>query len=148
MDKKELQVELGLRLGEISRRWRMALDSRLRAIGLTQAKWITLFHLQRLGDGQLQKELAQSIGIEGPTLVRVLDSLEHLGYIERREAPHDRRGKTIYLTAPGTAILRETQPISDELREQMLNDIPPADMRTCIHLFDRIMDNIRRLPKT
>src|SRR2546423_13052815 len=48
--------------------------------------------------GLSQRELAERMDIEGPTLVRHLDRLEKEGLIERRRDPHDRRGARITRT--------------------------------------------------
>ena len=77
-------------LGEVSRDWRRRLDERLKPLGLSQAKWRALLHLS-FGDGISQRELSERIGIEGPTLVGLLDRLAKDGYIERRESRDDRR---------------------------------------------------------
>ena len=40
--------------------------------------------MQRDGDGMVQKELAQFMGVEAPTLVRLLDRLAAEGFVVRR----------------------------------------------------------------
>jgi DNA-binding MarR family transcriptional regulator len=62
---------------------------------LSQAKWRTLAHLSR---GHLtQCDLAQRLGIEEPTLARLLGKLEQDRWIKRESAIHDRRCKTVHL---------------------------------------------------
>jgi MarR family transcriptional regulator for hemolysin len=43
---------------------------------MTEATWRPLVYVARLGAGVRQKELAIALGIEGPSLVRLLDGLE------------------------------------------------------------------------
>ena len=88
----------GFRLGRLSRWWRGQIDERLRPQGLTQARWIVLVNLRRGGEGMQQKDLARFVGVEGPTLVRVLDYLEGENLIERRADTSDRRAKSVHLT--------------------------------------------------
>ncbi|MFC7692871.1 MarR family transcriptional regulator [Paeniroseomonas aquatica] len=73
-----------------------------RRFGLTEARWLALLALARGGDGMTQKDLAQRLLIEGPTLVRTLDWLERQGLVERRESTQDRRAKTLHLTVQAT----------------------------------------------
>ena len=77
----------GLELGLLARWWRSKLDERLRPLGLSQARWTALWHLARGGDGLTQKQLARAVGVEGPSMVRVLDALERDGLVERRQPP-------------------------------------------------------------
>jgi len=78
-------IDFGFRVARVARRLRQAVDAELRAYGLTEATWRPLAYVGRLGDGVRQKELATALAIEGPSLVRLLDSLERRGLIERRE---------------------------------------------------------------
>ncbi len=66
----------GPSLLELSNRWRRAIDAELRPLGLSQATWRTLVFVSRSGTGYLQKDLACRLGIEGPSLVPLLDALE------------------------------------------------------------------------
>ena len=73
--------QFAIELGRVSRQWRKRLDERLKHTGLTQARWMVLLHLSRTGP-MSQRELAETVGIEGPTLVRMLKTLEDAGYVE------------------------------------------------------------------
>ena len=87
IDRSTLLYDLGL----LTRRWRQVLDAEFQSAGLTDATWRPLLHLHLLGDGVRQKDLAASIGIEGPSLVRLIDTLVMKGLIQRSEDGTDRR---------------------------------------------------------
>ena len=70
------QEQFGLRLGLVARLWRAEIDRRLATFGLTESRWLTLLHLSRLPQAATQRELAEAVGVRGPTLVRALDRLE------------------------------------------------------------------------
>ena len=72
-DKFDPRDQFGFRLGRLARFWRARLDEKMRPHGLTQARWVVMVHLRRGGNGFKQKELADFVGIEGPTLVHILD---------------------------------------------------------------------------
>jgi MarR family transcriptional regulator for hemolysin len=75
------------------------LDRRLAAAGGSLSTWIVL---REALEGDLsQRELAERMGIEGPTLVRHLDRLEAGGLIERRRDTQDRRVIRIMVTPAG-----------------------------------------------
>ena len=139
-----LTQEFGLKLVEMAHRWRRVLDERMRPFGLSQSSWRTLFHAARMGGGILQKDLAIAIGIEGPSLVRLLDNLEKDGLIVRRAAANDRRGKTVHLTTKGQARQRELARVADDVRGELLEGIPAAELVTCMEVFERIRSNAER----
>ena len=89
---------IGFRIARLPHLWRSILDRRLAPLGLTQTRWVTLYHLWRMGEGHPQCDLARAIGVEAPSLVRTLGQLEEQGLVERRACDNDRRSKRIYLS--------------------------------------------------
>lgn len=125
-------------LAEVSRCWRAKLNERLRPLGLSQSRWMVLLHLSKRGDGVVQKALAEWMGIEGPTLVRILDRMHEDGWIERRESATDRRAKTVHLTRQSRAILEKINEVASGLRNELLADIPQVDIDTCMRVLLQI----------
>jgi MarR family transcriptional regulator for hemolysin len=130
--------EFGFRVARIARRLRQAVDSELGAYGLTEATWRPLAYVGRLGEGVRQRELAAALGIEGPSLVRLLDNLERRGLIERREQRGDRRVRGIYLTPPGRELQRRVLRISDNIQRRLLAAADPHDLEACDRVFSII----------
>lgn len=129
-------------LARLSRRWRTVLDERLRHTGLTQARWSTLMFLSRAGGRITQSELASQAGIEGPTLVRLLDALERQGLVERVPVEGDRRAKHVQLTRGADAMLADISGIAAELRREILAGVPPEDLATCLRVFRHIRERL------
>jgi len=136
---RALRESFALELTRLARFWRAKLDERLRPIGLTQAKWVTLFHLSQGGDDLQQKDLASQMGIEGPTLVRLLDALEGQQLIERRPDPGDRRANRVHLTAAAERLMGDLRARAVELRNEVLAEVSDEDLRVCVRVFDKIM---------
>ncbi len=118
-------------LARIARRLRQAVDAELRVLGLTEATWRPLVHVRRLGDGVRQKELAASLSIEGPSLVRLLDNLERRGLIERREDETDRRARGIHLTRAGRDLAVRAARVGVSIQKRMLATVPAKDLEAC-----------------
>ena len=133
-----LQWRLGRAIGHISRRWRSRLDARMAGFGLTEARWLPLLALARWGDGVTQKDLAASLGVEGPTLVRTLDWLEREGMVERRSLPADRRAKTVHLTPRAAALYQGIEREAAAIRAEILDGVTEAEIETCLRVLDRI----------
>jgi MarR family transcriptional regulator for hemolysin len=139
------QEQLGMAIGEVSRSWRAKLDERLRPLGLSQSRWLVLLHLSKRGDGVVQKDLAKWLGIEGPTLVRILDRMSADGWIERRESVSDRRAKTVHLTAQAHAVIQQINKVAAQLRGELLADIPAADIEACMRVLQQIKHTAERV---
>lgn len=131
-------IDFGFRVARIARRLRQTVDAELRAYGLTEATWRPLAYVGRLGDGVRQKELATALAIEGPSLVRLLDSLERRGLIERREEETDRRARGIHLTRAGRHLAARVAKVGTEIQARLLASVPPAELETCLSVLDSI----------
>src|SRR5215475_9566141 len=129
--RKAPRLDFGYRVSRISRRLRQAVDGELAAFGLTEATWRPLAYVGLLGEGVRQRELAAALGIEGPSLVRLLDNLERRGFIERRV-----RG--IYLTVAGRELQRRVLRVSETIQRRLLASVPQADLKVCARVFDII----------
>jgi MarR family transcriptional regulator for hemolysin len=127
-----------------ARAWRLKLDERLKPMGLSQAKWRTLLHLSIAPGVLTQAEIAARLGIEEPTLVTLLHRLENDGWVRRRSSPHDRRCKVVHLGQRAQRVITQINAAADELRHELLADIPTPDLRTCIKVLARIRDKAEK----
>lgn len=131
-------------LFNVRNRIRFAIDDAFRPLGITDATWRTLYYLEQTGSGVNQKQLAEVMGIEGPSLVRLLDSLESRDLIERRPSETDRRAKSVNLTRGGEKLLVDLHRISDSVRKDLLAEVSDEDLDTCIAVFSHISAKLDR----
>nr|WP_298415833.1 transcriptional regulator SlyA [uncultured Halomonas sp.] len=136
---------IGFKLSRVPRLWRAVLDERLAPLGLTQTRWVTLYHLWHMGGGQAQCDLARAIGVEAPSLVRTLDQLTEQGLIERRPCNDDRRTKRIFLTSKADPLLERIDAIVMEARGEMLSGITEEEVALFEDLLARIEKNGLRI---
>ena len=143
------RTNLIFRLGLLTRRWRQVLDSEFQSVGLTDATWRPLLHLHLLGDGVRQKDLAASIGIEGPSLVRLIDTLVIKGLIQRLEDGTDRRAKQLCLTPEGQLVVARIREIVTILDNELLSPFSDSEVarfeQFILTLETRVNDLRRRV---
>lgn len=135
-----LRDEFGIVLFSTARAWRTKLDRRLRPLKLSQGKWRTLLHLSQGGDKLTQKEIAERMGIEEPTLAGLLNRLEGDGWVKREESPDDRRCKIVHLQRRSKPVLAEIFSAAHDLRDELLEDVPPRDLEICMRVLTRIRE--------
>lgn len=126
----------------VARRWRNLMNEELRAVGQSQARWGTLYWIKVFGDSVNQTALADRIGVEQPTLGRVLRDLEAEGLIERLPGKGDRRAKVIQLTDAAQPVMREIERIQETVRTKLLAGISARDLSTCMAVFAKILVNM------
>lgn len=118
-----------------------AFNEALAAQGGSIPIWLILNGL-KTEQRRTQLELARAIGIEGPTLTRHLDGLEHAGLVERRRDLVDRRAVQVQLTRTGHALhgrlLRAVIAFNQRLRTGVSSD----DVETLRRVLTQLRDNV------
>lgn len=115
---KERELTRGML--RIARIYRKEVNRSLTSYGISDAQAVPVLHIARFGGGIRQTVLAEEIGIEGPSLVRLLDQLCLHGLVERHDDSRDRRAKTLHLTAAGEALAVRVEAALEELRGRLL----------------------------
>lgn len=141
-------TEFGFLVARLARRLRQAVDAELSQLGLTEATWRPLVYMRRLGDGVRQKELATALSIEGPSLVRLLDSLERRGLIERREDENDRRARGLHLTRAGRELAVRAAKAGNAIQTRLLSSVPTADLEACERVLGTLGRELEERPET
>lgn len=144
--RSELQLNLGGKLVKLARLYRREIDKRLTVFGVSDATAIPVMLIGRLGDGVRQIALAEEMGVEGPSLVRLLDQLSRAGLIERRDDPDDRRAKALHLTAAGARLAHEVESALVDIRMALFAGISEEDMVACIRVFDALEQTLHGSP--
>jgi MarR family transcriptional regulator for hemolysin len=82
-----------------------------------------------------QVVLATCVGIEGPSLVRLIDQLEGMELVIRKDDPTDRRAKGLWLTPEGEKLASRMEDVLDELRGKILANVDPADIEAAVRVL-------------
>ena len=122
----------------LTRQWRRLVEEQLAASGLTDATWTPLIHLRAWGDGVTQKELAERVGLDSSSLVRLLDILEGKSLVERRADPADRRSKRIFLTTEGHAAVDSIRATMLQAELSMLQDLSDDEVEAMLGGVNKI----------
>ncbi len=99
----------------------------------------------RSGGGIRQVALAQQLGMEGPSLVRLLDKLAAQGLLRRQADSSDRRANQLWLTDAGQALVGQIEIRLDALRAQVLGALSDADVQVVLTLWEQIAQAHARL---
>ncbi|MBP1850768.1 MarR family winged helix-turn-helix transcriptional regulator [Rhizobium halophytocola] len=137
MSRQELQRDVIYELTGFTRKLRARFDAIVAEKGLTLAR-ARLLHSVSQTDAMTQRELAAVLDIETPTLVRLLDSMEQQGLIERRICETDRRIKQISLTEDGMVSAAKTNVLIADFRADMMRELSDKELATLRRLTQRM----------
>ncbi|MGI4748271.1 MAG: MarR family winged helix-turn-helix transcriptional regulator [Janthinobacterium lividum] len=138
-------IGFGRRLLRLGTAWRRELDQQLRRYGLTDASWRPILLLGNLETPIRQGDLVRMLDMDGPSLARLLETLERDGLVERVEDPADRRSKLVSIGAPGRAIHTHVHALATALGKKLLAGIDTDELAICHTVFDRIEQTLRRI---
>ena len=140
---QELRRTLGFLLHETSRvvRRRFMQHARETGLGLNRSEASVLVHVFH-APGLSQAALANSLDIDTISVVRLIDSLQAAGLIERRLHATDRRVRTLWLTGDGQARVVEIKAITGLVRTQALAGIPAGRYEELLDMLATIRANL------
>jgi MarR family transcriptional regulator, organic hydroperoxide resistance regulator len=88
--------------------------------------------------------LAQRSSLSKSTLTSMLDRLEAMGYIRRRQSEADRRVILIARTDKDRALEKAYRKVSEEMTELYYDGLSDAEIRSFERTLARILDNLLR----
>lgn len=138
---KPLNEQFSESLFLITHAWRTELDRRLRPLGFSHSRWLLLLHLSR-NDGCTHRELAESMGIEAATLVKLVDHMEKEGLLKRCASETDRRVKHLRLSAEGKKVVENIRSYATDLRKEVLSGLSPAEIKTALDVLNNIRSKL------
>ena len=142
MKKFDYENSIGLVVYSASKIFQKAFDLELRnkiGITITQSKIIFTLYLH---SGLTQRELADKIGVESPTLVPIIDKMEEDGYVQRKLDPQDRRIKRVYTTSKTDLLWDSMMECATQLRKVSTKEVSEQEIKSALEVIKKITENL------
>jgi MarR family transcriptional regulator for hemolysin len=128
-------------MGRVHRLCRDAVTIAVEPLGLTQSRWTALVHINALGEGVTQLALANSLGIEMPSLTRTIKQLEEQQLITRHVDENDKRSKRLYFTAHGRKVHASLQQKLADVKQQLYQTLTHQQLNEVAHILVQLEQN-------
>ena len=136
-------IQLTAAMTQASRAYKSMADKVASEYSLSQATALPVLILGRLGqDGVRPGMLADALGLEPSSLVRVIDLLIDSGLVERHDDPQDRRARILQLTEDGKTRAAQMEEALIPFRRSVFAGLDPADIDTCLRVLTSIQCRI------
>jgi MarR family transcriptional regulator, transcriptional regulator for hemolysin len=132
---------IGLLLTRTAKVVSRAFDEELTKAGGSLPTWLVLVSLKAREHGA-QRELAEAVGIEGPTLTHHLNRMETDGLVTRRRDPDNRRVHRVELTADGEAAFRRLLQTVAAFDARLRAGFSARELTALRGLLDRLRTNV------
>jgi len=118
-----------------------ALDS----IGLTTALFAVL-NVVGARDGTIQQQLSADMDTDPSAMVKLINSLEEAGLVERRRRPNDRRAWEVVITVKGRRTLKRGRRLAAQVEDKVLGGLTVNDRRQLLTLMRRALGSAPAQP--
>ncbi len=116
----------------------------LAPMGINRSAWMALYYIDQQAKIR-QRDLADLIGITGPSMVKIVNQLSADDLITVAVSAKDRRARLLTLTPAGEDLLARSIPLAEAFRQQVTAGIPQADLDTLDRVMDQMMANANTL---
>jgi MarR family transcriptional regulator for hemolysin len=134
----DLEERFSAALHNTSRAWRQALDRRLKYLGVSQASWMTIAAAAKAEAPLSQSELADRLGVEGATMVAMVDRLVKAGFVMREPSTTDRRIKRVALTKAGNLLFDKVRTEAAAFRKELLAGTDAKQLLLATELLEEL----------
>jgi MarR family transcriptional regulator for hemolysin len=142
MTRYDFENSVGFVVNNTAKSFQRSLDLELRKnVGVTLSQWRVVGALV-LQPGLTQKELADKMGIEGATLVPVIDKMEKEGLLKRKQDSTDRRVNRIYLTSKADSLWESMTECALKIRKSSTKNILESDIQITLDTLRKISKNL------
>ena len=114
------------------------MDRRLKDLGVSQASWLTIAVAAKAHSPLSQIELAHRLGVEGATMVAMIDRLVKAGLVERKPLATDRRVKLVVLTRAGKRLHRKVKIEADAFRKELVANVNAKSLLITTELLEQL----------
>jgi MarR family transcriptional regulator for hemolysin len=136
-------IQLTATLTQASRAYKSMADKVASQFSLSQATALPVLILGRLDqDGVRPGVLADALGLEPSSLVRVVDLLIENGLVERRDDPQDRRAKLLQLTQDGKTRAAQMEEALLPFRRSVFEGVSSSDIDACLRVLTHVQAQI------
>ncbi|MGB8087282.1 MAG: MarR family winged helix-turn-helix transcriptional regulator [Nitrososphaeraceae archaeon] len=140
----DYETNPGFIINRTARSLSRSMDIRLRnRVGITFAQWRVLVLLTKTHDGLSQKEIAEGLGLEAPSLIPIIDKLENDGFVERRVDRNDRRNNRIFRAKKTFEIWETTLECATRVLTIALAGLPEENIQIMKEVLEKMWINLQ-----
>jgi MarR family transcriptional regulator, organic hydroperoxide resistance regulator len=134
-------ADLNVKLMRVARAHRTMAASLLSQVGLHPGQEALLMELWD-HDGRTQADLAESLGVEPPTVTKMLQRMEHADLVDRRPDATDRRAIRVHLTPKGRRLKGKVEKLWAELEHRTLDGLSDRQQSSLRSLLNTLEGNL------
>ena len=144
--KEEIEIPIGTKTWILSKLYYGILTKNLEKLD-TDRYFTILYYIQNNNGCCCQQDICDTLYVDKTAMVKILDSLNKAGFIERKVNPNDRRQHYISLSKKGEKQTKEIGRAFAILDKQLFNHISEKDKHSFKSVLKQLTENLKEIPK-
>ena len=129
------------RLAQAAKAMRARSGSHLMRIGLHPGQELVLKVLS-VADGQTMSQLAQALGVQPPTVTKMVTRLSAQGYVRRETSEEDGRRARVFLNDAGRELIQSVDKAWKRLEREAMAGLADKDRKKLKKLLKQVEKNL------
>lgn len=125
-------------LTRVARAYKTSADKVASQYGLTSATAWPAVMINQTGDRVRPGEVAEALGLDPSSVVRVIDQLIAAKLLIREEDANDRRARLLSLTEDGRQRVKQIGEAMRPFRRKLFEDIDRSDLEAALRVFEKL----------
>ncbi len=134
-----MEERISLLLMQVAKAHRARMGEGLAELGLHLGQEAVLMQLWE-EEGLTQSQLVERLGVEPPTVTKMLQRMERAGFITRREDVRDARVSRVHLTPRGRKLEASVRAVSRRAEEQLVKQLSSRERDALRRLLRALRD--------
>lgn len=147
MDNKNIiLLDLGNLIREMFRVFKKRIEEHVAQEDIITTEQFTVLHFINENENDvIQKDIAESLGKDKSSILRIIDALEKVELVRRVSDKNDRRKNFLMITKKGHSILNQYKKIGSEIMLQLQENIEPAEVKIFRDVLIKLKTNAEKI---
>lgn len=138
-EQDQLLMNITSALNRVARAYKTSADKVASQYGLSQATAWPAVVISRMGNtGVRPGEVADALGMDPSSVVRIIDQLISAELLIRAEDPNDRRARILTLTEDGRERVMQIGEAMRPFRRDLFRDIDKSEVEICLNVLEKL----------
>lgn len=139
----EFERYIGYLLIQVMKAHRSVAEGLVSPHGLYLGQEMVLFRLWE-EDGLTLSQLTEQLGVEPPTVTKMVQRMEKAGLLQKRQDEHDARVSRVFLTEQSRALQAPISKAWQMLEAQTLQGFSEADLIVMRRMLQQMLENLSK----
>lgn len=129
---------------QVTRLTRTIAATLLRPLGLYPGQELVMMYLWDLGPLR-QTDLVRLTSSDAPTMTRMIQRLEHAGFVRRFPSPSDKRAHLVEATPASRGLQQQVEDLWSELEEMTVGGLTDDEQATVLRVVEGLEQRLSRV---